>query len=470
MQKARILLSSRKVLVLAGHAFAMSSGRSAAAASGALHDGDVIRVPSHKQSSRKSKWNFLVGACRLLRLPSPTSPSSNHDSVTLSTAAKTTTHLLETAQFVTHPSQRPSEQLNPLEQTAQGHEVDTFFTVSRPIPFADSRSLLYFPLADDLIGVEQRGKLQAVAEVVMQNFEKDSKLCGKVAGFDLVMVGHTAADAKPTIIISVPKNLQKRARKVVEKPHVRARYESHFRVLCGPLRLLGHDVDIDTVDILFNPGSSLSGSPVVRHDTREQISAVACVLAINGQPYALTAGHPYNHLGNILGLDEETKDSDSESDDGDDPYDGIYDKTASTIGIIPAHGVAQGAPQSDHQEYYREAVKHCHLSRISSLPGHDEAPKLNLDWALVELDSRDLKWGTKLSLGTAPRSGASIDIEIADGKPPCPQQLRPVTVMIPFLGPRSGYIRPQKASIFNWDRAGYPSSTLWTVALSDDTG
>lgn len=192
------------------------------------------------------------------------------------------------------------------------------FNLSKVISSAPmGPKLRYYPLAVGQITPDHRSRFEdVVKECLRMRFEDDEELSSRPVTFKLVIAGSCSDDARPTILISAPRGLKKRARQIVEQPHRVEQYDPPFQVLClGSDRLFGFVTE--DVDIFFDPGLTLCACPVFWHssdDQRQQVCMISCLLAINGKPFALTAGHPFGALDGRWDLEEAAHDDDSETD------------------------------------------------------------------------------------------------------------------------------------------------------------
>jgi len=307
--------------------------------------------------------------------------------------------------------------------------------------------LRYFPLAEGHITSDHRSRFEyVVKEYLMISFEDDEELNLWPVAFKLIMAGSCSEDARPTIVISAPRGLKKRVRQIIEEPHMVEQCDPPFQVLClGSDRLFG--LVTDDVDILFEQGLSLCACPVFRHspdDQRQQVCMISCLLAINGKPYALTAGHPFGVLDGRWDLEGAPDADDSETD------------------IDPSDSEADAAENSnfrDVQLRYPDIAQSCRVSYLSrGTHQARDSSQSGTDWALLELDPM-IRWKANRYLENK--------LSPFKGIPPAEQGLRAVTVMTsPYTEPLRGYIcfRPPVIT-YHWDQSKR-AFELWTVTLS----
>jgi hypothetical protein len=307
------------------------------------------------------------------------------------------------------------------------------YTNARQIP---NETINVFPDAICDIMPEFWERFDAVQEFLHKGVErKRSKLFRNITNisYDLHMCGTSRTDAKPSIVVSCPKRLVSKLKRLFRQSHFRDQYCSEYACFdiyfwgLGIELLWGHSTRVNMAtggssDSDHKPsGVTMCGSIITAGDCGERRSTVGLILRVQSEYYALTAAHSF-HQSQILQDDVASGKPDLESDsdsgfeyDSDGDMDELDDdpRPINTVSESFKSQLDEGKPRQTSVTRGNRSVQEnleTHKANtgltVRSPPTEDDSwnsTHANCDWALVRLPERH-QWRPNVYFTSDPSS------------------------------------------------------------------
>ncbi|KAI1656948.1 hypothetical protein F4813DRAFT_362428 [Daldinia decipiens] len=345
------------------------------------------------------------------------------------------------------------------------------------IPYIKSPVPIYvYPHAEEYIGTAHLDRFKAVVNIFRHSIEQNRKLSTardwmEKISYSLAMCGTDMASAKASIVVSCPSGNDKMVRQVMivlSKEHILDQYAHGHTEVSYQLYIWREAFKYvggtgDFVDIHFNSGYSLCGSPVTDVSEGVRLSTVACIIRIESEFFALTSAHPFESE------EEPQDDPETPEDTESNPiiFGGVeYDFTETpSPQSRPTRSI--NAKHSSHtfeykQRLFRRPVISSSLSTLKCVPGQP-----NLDWSLLKLqDAKNVELNSVQIMGPQQvEKTYYIDTEPRTR----PSKQRHVRIITSHHTESKGTISPIPTYISN-QRDNHDLCEVWTVSLTYGRG
>ncbi|KAI0103586.1 hypothetical protein F4814DRAFT_102629 [Daldinia grandis] len=345
------------------------------------------------------------------------------------------------------------------------------------IPYIKSPGPIYvYPHAEEYIDTVHLDRFEAVVNIFRHSTEQNRKLSTardwmEKISYSLAMCGIDMASAKASIVVSCPSGNNKMVRQVMmtlSQEHILNQYAHGHTEVSYQLYIWREAFKYvggtnDLVDIHFNEGYSLCGSPVTHISEGVRLSTVACIIRIDSDFFALTSAHPFESEEEPQGDPEAPEDTES------DPIivGGVgYDFTETPS---PQSGPTTiiDAKRSSHtfeyeQRLFRRPVIRSSPSTLERVPDQP-----NLDWSLLKL--QDVKNMELNSVQIAGPQEVKDTYYIATEPGTRPSKQRHVRIITSHYTEPRGTISPIPTYICN-QRGNHGLCEVWVVSLTHGQG